>query len=151
MRDSLNQGRLWVLAQFTLVALMLIWPAHWRLPAAALGLGLAALGLGVWVLAWNRPGNFNIRPEPRQAGRLVTRGPYRRMRHPMYTSLLLLMAAVAVAAADLPRLAAWVALLLVLQGKSSLEERLLMQRWPEYAAYRARTWKFIPRPGRLDP
>ncbi len=151
MRDMLNHGRLWVLAQFALIALMFAWPAHWRASAAALLLALAAFGLGVWVLAWNRPGNFNIRPEPRPAGQLITDGPYRRMRHPMYTSLLLGMAAVAVAAADLPRLAAWVALLLVLQGKSSLEERLLLQRWPQYAAYRARTWKFIPRPGRLDP
>lgn len=145
------QGRLWVLAQFALLALMLLWPAHWRLNAAALGLAAAGLGLGAWVLAWNRPGNFNIRPEPRPSGRLVTGGPYRRMRHPMYSSLLLLMAAVAASAADLPRLAAWVALLLVLQGKSSMEERLLMRRWPEYAAYRERSWKFIPRPGSRNP
>ncbi|MBU6440159.1 MAG: hypothetical protein KGJ03_00720 [Betaproteobacteria bacterium] len=140
-----------MLAQFALIALMLLWPAHWRLNAAALGLAAAGLGLGAWVLAWNRPGNFNIRPEPRPSGRLVTGGPYRRMRHPMYSSLLLLMAAVAASAADLPRLAAWVALLLVLQGKSSMEERLLMRRWPEYAAYRERSWKFIPRPGSRNP
>ena len=145
------QGRLWVLAQFALIALMLLWPAHWRPNAVALGLALAAVGLGAWVLAWNRPGNFNIRPEPRDSGRLVTGGPYRRMRHPMYSSLLLMMAAVAVSAADLPRLGAWVALLLVLQGKSSMEERLLLRRWPEYAAYRERSWKFIPRPGPRDP
>jgi protein-S-isoprenylcysteine O-methyltransferase Ste14 len=36
------------------------------------------------------------------------------------------------------------ALLLVLNAKAALEERLLLARWPEYAAYRARTWRFVP-------
>lgn len=140
------RSRLWVLAQFALVALMLAWPARWRLTAPALGAALLALALSLWVLAWNRPGHFNIRPEPRQGARLITQDPYRRMRHPMYSALLLWMAATVAAAADLPRLLGWLALLLVLYGKSSMEERLLLQVWPEYAAYRARTWKFVPKP-----
>lgn len=141
------RARLWVAAQFALIALMLAWPAHWRITAGVVLAGAAAVGLGLWVFAWNRPGNFNIRPEPRDGGRLVVGGPYRRMRHPMYSALLLGMAAVAAASPDLPRIAGWLALLLVLFGKSSMEERLLLQRWPEYAAYRARTWRFIPKPG----
>lgn len=141
------RSRLWVAAQFALIALMLAWPAHWRVNAWAVLAGAAGVLLGSWVLAWNRPGNFNIRPEPRDQGRLVVGGPYRRMRHPMYSALLLGMAAVAAASPDLPRIGGWLALLLVLHGKSALEERLLLARWPEYAAYRARTWKFIPKPG----
>ena len=58
------------------------------MPAALVPLALSAL-LGVWTLAWNRPGNFNIRPEPKAGGQLVTGGPYRLMRHPMYTAVLL--------------------------------------------------------------
>ncbi len=147
---SLSQGlrsRLWVLAQFALVAGMLAWPAHWRLtPWALLVAGLGG-ALGLWVMAWNRPGNFNIRPEPRAGARLIQGGPYRRMRHPMYSALLLVMGGVALASPDPARATAWLGLLLVLHGKSELEERLLLARWPEYAAYRARTWKFIPKPG----
>jgi protein-S-isoprenylcysteine O-methyltransferase Ste14 len=140
------RSRLWVLAQFTLVALMLAWPAHWRVTPWTLLCAAAAIALGAWVMAWNRPGNFNIRPEPRDGASLVVGGPYRRMRHPMYSALLLAMGALVASSPDAARLACWLLLLLVLHGKSELEERLLLQRWPEYAAYRARTWKFIPRP-----
>ena len=139
------RASLWVAAQFALIALMLAWPGHWRIGLPAELLGAAALALGVWVLSHNRPGNFRIRPQPKPGARLVVGGPYRLMRHPMYSSLLLGMAAVASASPDIVRLASWLALWLVLLGKSSLEERLLLQRWPEYAAYRARTGRFLPR------
>ncbi|MCU0775363.1 MAG: hypothetical protein MUC74_12955, partial [Ideonella sp.] len=43
---------------------------------AGAALGLAA-GVGSAALAANRPGNFNIRPVPREGGRLVTHGIYR--------------------------------------------------------------------------
>ncbi len=68
-------GRLLVATQFALLA-WLIWPLtpqRWSL-AALLLVGCAA-GLGLWTLIHNRPGNFNIRPEPKASGRLVTSGP----------------------------------------------------------------------------
>jgi protein-S-isoprenylcysteine O-methyltransferase Ste14 len=139
------RSSLWVAAQFALIALMLAWPGQWRVGLPAQLLGAAALALAAWVLSHNRPGNFNVRPQPKPGARLVLGGPYRFMRHPMYSSLLLGMAAVAAADPDPVRLASWLALCLVLLGKSSLEERLLMQRWPEYAEYRARTGRFMPR------
>ena len=139
-------SRLWVAAQFALIALLCGWPAHWRLSAWVLPPLLLGGGLTAWVLAWNRPGNFNIRPEPKAGASLVMGGPYRRMRHPMYSALLLVMAAGVAASPDAPRALAWLALLLVLHGKAGLEERLLLARWPQYAGYRARTWRFIPKP-----
>src|ERR1035437_4815820 len=59
------------------------------LPPAALSLAAASLALAAWTLRHNRPGNFNIRPTPMVWGVLVTSGPYRWIRHPMYSSLLL--------------------------------------------------------------
>ena len=80
------RSSLWVAAQFALIALMLAWPGHWRIGVPAELLGAAALALGVWVLSHNRPGNFRVRPQPKPGARLVLGGPYRFMRHPMYTS-----------------------------------------------------------------
>ena len=59
------------------------------------GLWLASAVLGLWTLWVNRPGNFNIRPEPHPDGHLVQEGPYRWVRHPMYGAVLLLAAGAA--------------------------------------------------------
>ncbi len=138
------QSMFWVTSQFLLVALMLLWSLPWQPKAAGLLFGGAAVALALWVFAHNPPGNFNIRPEPKRGARLVTGGPYRKVRHPMYVTLLLAMAGIAAEAPSGLLLGMWVALLLVLNFKAALEERLLQQRWPEYADYRARTWRFIP-------
>jgi protein-S-isoprenylcysteine O-methyltransferase Ste14 len=137
-------GRLLVAAQFALIA-WLIWPLTpqtWSLPALAL-LGCAA-GLGVWALVHNRPGNFNIRPEPKVSGRLVTGGPYRFMRNPMYSALLLFAAAEVLAYGDSWKIACWFALALVLLAKAMLEERGLRAQHAGYAEYAKRVHRFIP-------
>ena len=139
------QSLLWVGAQFALVALMLWWSAPWRASTLAIGLAMAAVALALWVFMHNPPGNFNIRPEPRNGARLVTSGPYRRVRHPMYVALLLGTAAMAAAGSgDGSLWALWVLLALVLNFKAALEERLLEARFPEYRNYREHTRRFVP-------
>jgi protein-S-isoprenylcysteine O-methyltransferase Ste14 len=137
-------GRLLVAVQFALIG-WLIWPLTpqaWSPPALAL---LAcAVALGLWTLFHNRPGNFNIRPEPKASGRLVTGGPYRYMRNPMYSAVLLFAAAEVLAYADLWKIACWIALALVLFAKALLEERALRALFPGYAAYAKRVRRFIP-------
>ena len=137
-------GRLLVAAQFALLA-WLIWPLtpqRWSLTALVL-VGCAA-GLGLWTLFHNRPGNFNIRPEPKATGRMVTSGPYQYMRNPMYSALLLFAAAVVVAYGDMWKIACWFALALVLVAKAMLEERGLRALFPDYAEYARRVRRFIP-------
>lgn len=107
-------------------------------------LWLACIALGLWALSANRPGNFNIRPEPKAEGHLVQTGPYRWIRHPMYTALLLFSAGCAAFVATLLTGGLSLALLLVLWLKASLEERLLCRRHPAYRAYMTRTRRFLP-------
>ena len=137
-------GQLLVATQFALIG-WLIWPLTpqtWSLPALLL-VGCAA-GLGLWTLVHNRPGNFNIRPEPKVSGRLITSGPYRYMRNPMYSALLLFAAAEVLAYADLWKIACWIALALVLAAKAMLEERGLRAQHPGYDEYAKRVRRFIP-------
>ena len=137
-------GRLLVAAQFALLA-WLIWPLTpqaWSAPALVLLAGAAVLG--IWTIGHNRPGNFNIRPEPKASGRLVTGGPYAFVRHPMYSAVLLFAAAEVVAYADMWKIAAWLALALVLGVKAVLEERGLHRQFPGYAGYAQRVRRFIP-------
>lgn len=138
-------GRVLVALQFGLL-LGLAWHAlqAGRLQLAAWVLAAVSVALGVWALRANPPGNFNIRPTPHPEGRLVLVGPYRWIRHPMYTAVLLGGMACAVAGNG-P--IGWLALGLlaaVLFGKSVLEERWMVRQHPGYGAYRAGTARFVP-------
>jgi protein-S-isoprenylcysteine O-methyltransferase Ste14 len=141
-------GSLLVATQFGLLALLAALALP-RLFGGSAGVGAwtlvaASLLLGGWALASNRPGNFNLRPAPRLGGRLVRSGPYRWVRHPMYTSVMLGGSACLWAA---PSAAAALTLLLLVADlvvKAALEERWMLLEHPDYAGYRAGTWRFVP-------
>jgi protein-S-isoprenylcysteine O-methyltransferase Ste14 len=146
------RSRILVVLQFVLAGAIVlpVRVAGWHDAATLLVVG--AVALGAWALSANRPGNFNVRPEPKSGGRLVTGGPYRYIRHPMYLALLFATAGFVVGyadcvawhAADLARAAAWFGLATVLHVKSGIEERALNALHPGYAAYAQRTKRIIP-------
>jgi protein-S-isoprenylcysteine O-methyltransferase Ste14 len=131
---------------FLIVALVVAtrWPVPVRAWPATLFLLAVSMVLGIWTLGYNRWGNFNIRPELKRGARLVTGGPYRRIRHPMYVSVLLGIGALVVADPRPWRIALLVALLVVLVLKAVREEEYLRAAFPEYAPYASRTWRLIP-------
>jgi protein-S-isoprenylcysteine O-methyltransferase Ste14 len=110
------------------------------------GSALVAAGaaLGVWALTANRPGNFNIRPDPKVGGQLVQRGPYRFIRHPMYTAVMLAMAGFCVGYETPWRWGALAALLVVLVVKAGIEESAMTARHKGYADYARSTKRFVP-------
>jgi protein-S-isoprenylcysteine O-methyltransferase Ste14 len=136
-------SRLLVALQFVLIALAGVRVQPARIGAAFFALLAVGAAVGLWALAANRPGNFNIRPEPHPEGRLVVRGPYSLVRHPMYLAVLLVTAGLA-AAGDPWQWAIWAALAAVLAAKARREERQLVLLHPGYAAYRERTRAIIP-------
>ncbi len=120
-----------------------------QLKAQTLPLGLQALAdlflfgsatLAVIVLV--KLGDaFSIMPEAR---RLVTTGPYAMVRHPLYVVEEIGVIGLAIQFAQ-----PWASLLafasIGLQVlRSEYEERVLMEEFPDYAAYRAKTWRFVP-------
>ena len=141
-------GALLVALQFAcmLILPVLAAPALLRGPVAPIALVLlaASAALFLWTLLHNRLGNFNIRPVPKPLGLLVTSGPYRWIRHPMYTAVLL--GAGGLACLAQPGLAwlVWAFLAGVLFVKSVLEERWMRERHPSYGAYCAHSKRFVP-------
>ena len=83
-------------------------------------------------------------PRPLDHARLQVGGAYGRVRHPIYGGLILIALGWSLISSPLT-LVVTVALMLVLEMKSRLEESMLAQRFPEYDAYRQRVrWRFVP-------
>ncbi len=137
-----------VALQFGLIGLLawLALPAvlAWAIPAEAWLTAVLGVALAGWAISANRPGNFNIRPIPKAGGALVTQGPYRWIRHPMYTAFLLGAWALARTAVRDEAWLAWYVLTLVLWLKSRYEERWMLAQHPGYADYRQQTKRFLP-------
>lgn len=105
---------------------------------------LLSVVLVAWTLAHNRLGNFRIHPAPKAEGQLITSGPYRLIRHPMYTAVWLGGAALALAAGPDWVWWLWAALVGVLWVKANLEEAWLLDHYPLYRAYCRTSKRFIP-------
>ena len=116
----------------------------WLAAPPLIGLELAGLGVVAWAVVTMRPHRVNPLPNVRSAATLVTNGPYRWIRHPMYTGVLLSMLALVLNSLTVVRGVVWLIVLVDLLAKLNYEEALLAHRFPEYAAYRHRTRKLLP-------
>jgi len=111
-------------------------------------LGVAICALGLFAAVWSRKtlgDDWSRDVEFKQGHKLVERGPYRFVRHPIYTSHLLMGLGTAVASGSL---VAFAGLLLFSIGfwiKLKQEEGLLLRHFPEeYPAYQARVKALVP-------
>jgi protein-S-isoprenylcysteine O-methyltransferase Ste14 len=83
-------------------------------------------------------------PKPREHGELKQDGLFGLVRHPIYGGLILIALGWSLNSSPLA-FAVTIALAIVLEMKSRLEESMLVQRFPEYDAYRHRVrWRFVP-------
>ncbi|MBO9345476.1 MAG: isoprenylcysteine carboxylmethyltransferase family protein [Chloroflexi bacterium] len=149
------RGEGWVIAQFTLIPLLLIltfalprgapWPPTLAWGARAASLVLAAGSAGLFVGGIRALGrNLTPLPKPVEDGYLVRTGVYAFVRHPIYGGATLGMLALGLFLNSLPGLAAALVTLLFFNAKASHEERWLRARYADYAAYSQRTRKLIP-------
>ncbi len=135
-----------VALQFAAIVII-AWPFFPQSGGRLAWLLVSALGiaLGLYTLAHNRLGNFGIYPEPIDNACLITSGPYRRVRHPMYTSLLLCMFGIALYRHAWPNYVGMVLLIVALVGKMRREEDHLRLRFEDYADYVKHTHRLLPK------
>jgi hypothetical protein len=101
-------------------------------------------GLGT-DLAHGHRGNWSATVTFKQGHELVQAGPYRFVRHPIYTGILLMILSSAIVQG---RLQSWLGFLIMCAGfwiKLKQEESLMLRHFPdEYPAYRARVKALVP-------
>lgn len=103
---------------------------------------------GLWVTIWARrtlAGNWSSDVTFKQGHELIRTGPYRFVRHPIYTGLLVMGLGTAV---EVGQLRCWLGLIVVFVGfwiKLSQEEQLLLRHFPgEYPLYRKEVKALVP-------
>jgi protein-S-isoprenylcysteine O-methyltransferase Ste14 len=136
----------WILAYPLLPPLMnwvLIPRTNW-----ACSIGVVICVFGLFVTIWARrtlAGNWSSDVTFKQGHELIKAGPYRFVRHPIYTGLLIMSLGTAF---EIGRLHCWLSIPLTAFGfwiKLSQEERLLLRHFPtDYPAYQKQVKALVP-------
>ncbi len=105
---------------------------------------LIGAALGITTLCYNKIGNFSIYPEVKTNAHLITTGPYHYVRHPMYTSLIIMMVGIAFYNQHWLNFLGIGIVLFAVISKANMEEKLLLIKFPEYSSYQKQADRFIP-------
>lgn len=135
---------------FYIVRPQLLGWAELPLPQWLQWLGVVLSGISLPLLAWTQlalGSNFSPTLHVRQEHTLVTSGPYRYVRHPMYTALFLSLSAILLLTRN------WlvggiplVGLCVILLKRLPREERAMVEKFGEaYREYMKRSGRFLPR------
>lgn len=150
-----TRGEWFVAAQIVLIAIVFLgprtapgWPA-WPAPLdrlfIAIGAVLSAFGLALFIGGMLRLGSaLTPLPYPKTDSTLVQTGPYRLVRHPIYSGGIILAFGWALFVHGWLTLIYAAVLLIFFDFKSAREERWLTEKFPEYPDYQKRVRKLIP-------
>jgi protein-S-isoprenylcysteine O-methyltransferase Ste14 len=125
------------------------WFAEYPLRRSFFVAGLACLAAGLWLFHRAHADlgtNWSVSLEVREEHRLITSGVYRRVRHPMYTALLLYSVGQALV---IPNWVAGPSYLvpfgILLAFRVGAEERMMLDQFgDQYATYMSRTKRLVP-------
>jgi len=104
---------------------------------------LLAVGINIWARRSFPTNTFRIDATP-SAETVIRRGPYRLIRHPMYSSVLLFIWAGIVSHLSLWTVTIGVVATIVSVLRIVFEERVLRERYPDYTEYTKVTKAIIP-------
>ncbi|NDJ79183.1 MAG: isoprenylcysteine carboxylmethyltransferase family protein [Chloroflexi bacterium] len=150
-----TRGEWYVVVQTVLFALVALGPAALglrvelpdalRVVALVAGLALGATGLALALagIFWLGD-NLSVFPHPKDDAQLVQTGAYRIVRHPIYSGLIIGAVGWALLNASVLTLVYAGLLFVFFDVKSRREERWLVRKFPDYAAYQQRVHKLIP-------
>jgi protein-S-isoprenylcysteine O-methyltransferase Ste14 len=133
-----------VTLQFVFILLLLLGAPLHNISALAYTFIILPILLVLWAIITMQKSKLRILPEPSLHAVLITNGPYRLIRHPMYTAILLGSIGLLVHQFTWIRLAIVIALAMVLLIKLNWEEKMLSRKFEAYEQYTKSTYRLIP-------
>lgn len=103
----------------------------------------AAIALMLWARRTFGRRSFHLSADPTDGG-MVTTGPFRFVRHPIYTAVCLFVWAALLGSPSIRTLLFAVLVTIGAVIRIFCEEHLLVQRYPEYESYSRTTKRMIP-------
>lgn len=133
-----------VFLQFLFIGLIVISSPVTQLKWWVIVFIILGVALGLWAIQTIRLGNFNISPLLKPGGIMIASGPYHFVRHPMYTSILLVCWPMVLGHFSWWKMGFVVLLTLVLVIKLHLEEGYLKKAFVAYREYTMTSKRLIP-------
>jgi len=120
---------------------------HLPLEPRAIGLILAIISIPyVYWVGQTLANYYSFTVEIQEDHKLITTGPYHRIRHPMYAAFILFLAAQVLVSDNWLFLAILLAMIPGLYTRISKEEKMMIEEFgDEYRAYMKRTGRLLPR------
>ncbi|NIP38641.1 MAG: hypothetical protein GWO07_07730 [Candidatus Dadabacteria bacterium] len=103
-----------------------------------------AISLGLWAVWTINYKNFRLTPNFPKDARILAKGPYKIIRHPMYSCVLLITLMLVIDDFSFIRIAVWLILFINMYIKLIYEENLITDRNSDYLIYKRGTKRLIP-------
>lgn len=144
-----TRGEWYVIGQVVLFGLVIFGPRVWFFSDTALTsisgtILCVAGGLLVAASSLRLGANLTALPYPKEHATLIEAGPYRLVRHPIYSGAILVAFGLALWAHNWLTIGYALALLVFFDIKSRREEGWLKEKFADYVSYQKRVRKLIP-------
>lgn len=140
-----NKSSFLLIAQLTLIGLIFLSAGVFANNPLYTIIQILGLILGLWAtyILFTKS-KFNAFAEVREDAKLVTSGPLKYIRNPIYTSILLLQVPQILENLNIINIVLLFTLIIVLILKINIEERSLSNKFKQYTEYRSNTKRLIP-------
>ena len=138
-----NIGWVYVLVQFSCIIYLIRILPIFKISLATY-MQLLPIFMGLWAIYESRKGRFGILPQVVPGSQLIMTGPYKWIRHPMYSCILFFFLIGIIDHFSLEGLLIYNLLLIDIILKLNYEEKLLLRHYGNYAKYMKSTFRLIP-------
>jgi protein-S-isoprenylcysteine O-methyltransferase Ste14 len=142
--ENYYMGYLYTTLQFILLGLIFFTPPLIPTDYVTISVLTTSVLLGLWAIWAFRYTRINIFPYLPKEAQLIQTGPYRYVRHPMYTAVLLFAFSYVIQEPGWLYFLYFLALLIVIVLKIRFEEHQLESRFNDYQAIFFKTYRIIP-------